>query len=112
MLICPAEGCGVRVKSDRALTGHLKTCKKAKAGLASVSTEVKRREDDYRQAKRRKISSSEHLEIAPEVTEPMDVDLEVRSVEKVLVKRTSHDFPGWWSNHCPPTTNRRTSPAY
>ena len=40
MIICPGEGCGVRAKSDRALTTHLKTCDKAKARLALVGTEV------------------------------------------------------------------------
>ncbi|KAF9783930.1 hypothetical protein BJ322DRAFT_1109780 [Thelephora terrestris] len=76
MLVCPAEGCNFKAKGDRALTTHVGKCKIAKLGLASVGKEVKRREDDYQQAKRRKISSSEHLEIVPEAVEPADVDLE------------------------------------
>ncbi|KAF9778131.1 hypothetical protein BJ322DRAFT_1025230 [Thelephora terrestris] len=77
MLVCPAEGCNFKAKGDRALTTHVGKCKIAKLGLASVGKEVKRREDDYQQAKRRKISCSEHLEIVPEAVEPADVDLEV-----------------------------------
>ena len=102
MIICPGEGCGVRAKSDRALTTHLKTCDKAKAGLALVGTEVERREEEYQRAKRRKISSSRHLEIAPEVMEPVDVDFEVCSVDIDLANTHVSRVSRMMSKRLPP----------
>lgn len=102
MIICPGEGCGVRAKSDRALTTHLKTCDKAKAGLALVGTEVERREEEYQRAKWRKISSSRHLEIAPEVMEPVDVDFEVRSVDIDLANTHVSRVSRMMSKRLPP----------
>ena len=81
MLTCPAEGCRFTAKSDRALTAHLRKCKKAGiAGLASIAEDVERYEADHREAKRRRISLSERLDVVPEVEEPMDADFEVRLV--------------------------------
>lgn len=77
MLVCPAEGCNFRAKSDRALTVHLGKCKKAAIGLTSIAEEVGQHETDYQEAKRRRVSSPEHYEDVPEVEEPMDVDPEV-----------------------------------
>ena len=51
MLVCPAEGCKFKAKSDRALTVHVGKCKKALAGLTSVGHAVEQREENYRQAK-------------------------------------------------------------
>jgi len=79
MLSCPAEGCGFKTKSDRALAVHLGKCKRAATGLASVADDAERHEADRRRAKRRRITESpEHLEVTSEVEEPMDIDLEVR----------------------------------
>jgi len=79
MLSCPAEGCKFTAKSDRALTVHVKKCKKARDGLASTAEDIQQYEADYREAKRRRIS---RLEVVPEVGEPMNMDLEVSSVKK------------------------------
>ena len=51
MLNCPAEGCGFKAKSDRALAVHLGKCKKAAIGLASVADDAEQHEADHRQAK-------------------------------------------------------------
>ena len=80
MLACPAEGCKFKARSDRALTVHISKCKKAVTGLTSIADGIGRHEADYRQAKRRRISSPEHLDVVPEVEVPMDTNLEVRSV--------------------------------
>lgn len=77
MLTCPAEDCNFRAATDRVLSTHVRQCKKAAAGLASVARELDQHEADQRQAKRRKISSFEPLEVVPEAEEPMDIDLEV-----------------------------------
>ena len=75
MLTCPANGCGFKAKSDRSLTAHLQKCKKAATGLALVGEELEQHDADHRQAKRRKISSLERLEVVPEAGDP---GLEVR----------------------------------
>jgi hypothetical protein len=100
MLSCPAEGCKFTTKSDRALTVHVGKCKKAAIGLASIADEVERREADHREAKRRRISLLERLEVLPEVEEPMDVDLEVcimddESESKYLMNILSGHQPAW-----------------
>ena len=77
MLTCPAEGCEFRAKSDRALTIHLGSCKKAESGLTSIAEDV-----DHRWAKRRKVLSSGYLEVIPEVEEPKDANIEVCSVNR------------------------------
>ena len=74
---CPAQGCKFTAKSDRAVTAHANKCKKAANILASIADDVNQHEADRRQAKRRRISSPERLEVIPEVEEPMDVDPEV-----------------------------------
>lgn len=83
MLPCPAEGCKFIANSDRALTVHVKKCKKARDGLASIAEGIQQHEADFREAKRRRIS---RLEAVPEVGEPMNVDLEVSSVKRVDLK--------------------------
>ena len=81
MLTCPAEGCSFTAKSDRALTAHLRKCKKAGiTGLASIAEDIERHEADHREAKRRRISFPERLDVVPEVEEPVDADFEVRLV--------------------------------
>ena len=75
MPTCPAKGCGFKAKTDRSLSLHLQKCKKAAAGLALVGEEVEQHDADYRQAKRRKVSSLEQLEVVPEAEDP---GLEVR----------------------------------
>lgn len=70
MLTCPAQGCGFKAKTDRSLTLHLQRCKKAATGLALVGEEVKQHDADHRQAKRRKTSALELLEVVPEAEDP------------------------------------------
>ena len=79
MLTCPAEGCGFKTKTDRGLSVHLNHYKKAKAGLASIAKDIRRRREagHHRQAKRRRISSPERLEFVPDIQEPtVEADLE------------------------------------
>jgi hypothetical protein len=70
MLTCPAEGCGFKTKTDRSLSLHIRKCKKAAASLALIGKEVEQHDADRRQAKRRKISSVERLEVVPEAEDP------------------------------------------
>jgi len=74
MLACPGEGCGFKAKSDGGLSAHVRRCPKAKIGLDLIAEEV---EAGQWQAKRRRVSSLEPLEVVPEVEELMDVDPEV-----------------------------------
>jgi len=77
MLACPGEGCKFRAKNDRSLSTHVRQCPKAAIGLASVAERVEQHEADQRQAKRRRVSSAEPLEVVTEAEEAMDVDSEV-----------------------------------
>ena len=79
MLACPADGCNFSSKSDRGLSVHVGRCKKAKIGFREIFDDVQQYEADHQRAKRRKTSHLGHSEIVPEVDEPIDVDLEVRS---------------------------------
>ena len=81
MLTCYVEGCDYATKSDRALTSHVNNCKKAKTRLAEVAEEVKQCRIDRRQAKRRRISSPERLELPPDILELMDIDPKVRTLK-------------------------------
>ena len=47
------------------------------AGLASIAEDIEQHKADYRQAKRRRISSPERLDVVPEAEEPADANLEV-----------------------------------
>ena len=87
MLTCPAEGCEFRAKNDRSLSAHVRQCQRAAIGLASVAEQVEQHEADQRQAKRRRLSSVEPLEVTPEVEESMDVDLEVSFTDDTLESR-------------------------
>lgn len=98
MLACPAEGCTFKTKGDRSLTNHVKECKKATTGLASVGREVGQREADFQRTKRRRILSPERLESVPEVGEPMDVDLEVRPVKRCPKAYVSQPLLPWQDN--------------
>ena len=82
MLTCPGEGCTFKAKSDQGLGVHVNACKKAKAGLALIPEEVKRRRASReRQAKRRRISSLEDVEFLLDISDESDmsIDLEVRA---------------------------------
>ena len=82
MLNCPGEGCTFKAKSDQGLGVHVNTCKKAKAGLALIPEEVKRRRASReRQAKRRRISPLEDMEFILDISDEsdMNIDLEVRA---------------------------------
>ena len=79
MLACPADGCNFLSKTNWGLSVHVGRCKKAKIGFCEIFDDVQQYEADHQQAKRRKTSHLGHLEIVPEVDEPMDVDLEVCS---------------------------------
>jgi hypothetical protein len=74
---CPGEGCDFKVKDDRSLGVHLRTCRKAAVGLTLVSEEIQQREVERREAKRRRILSPEHPEAPPRFEDPMDIDLKV-----------------------------------
>ena len=109
MLSCPAEGCKFTVRSDRALTVHVKKCKKARDGLTLTAEDIQQHEADYRKAKRRKIS---RLEAVPEVGEPMNVDLEVSSMKCRFESRCLIIVVILSEHQRTHTSNRRTSPLY
>ena len=79
MLACPADGCNFSSKTNWGLSVHVGRCKKAKIRFREIFDDVQQYEADHQRAKRHKTSHLGHLEIIPEVDEPMDVDLEVCS---------------------------------
>ena len=81
MNACPAEGCKFVGKSEKALASHVNKCNKGEATLALIAEDIRQHRADGRQAKRCRISSPERrLELALDMQEPMDVDLEVRAI--------------------------------
>ena len=66
MPACPAEGYNYTVKTDRALTLHINTCKKAAIGLIAIADEIGQRETGRQLAKRHRISSPRRPEDVPE----------------------------------------------
>ncbi|KAF9642395.1 hypothetical protein BDM02DRAFT_3133118 [Thelephora ganbajun] len=99
MLVCPAEGCKFTTKSNRALTAHVVRCKRAAIELTLITEDARQHKADCREAKRCRISSVEHLEVIPEVEEPMDIDPEDNgqptvSMTPIDVPSPSADAPG------------------
>lgn len=74
MLVCPAEGCSYKAKTDRSIGLHIRTCKFAATALVLIAEDAKEREDGLRHTKRRRILSPERTERDLDDEEVVHVD--------------------------------------
>ncbi|KAF9642423.1 hypothetical protein BDM02DRAFT_3193292 [Thelephora ganbajun] len=72
--------------------------------LTLITEDARQRKADCQEAKRRRISSIEHLEVVPEVKEPMDIDPEDNG--QPTVSTTPIDVPSPSANAPGPSTSR------